>query len=159
MGGRPPACSLLRVCHIDLGRLDNLERESAVGLSDPDRPAPWLSGIFHHPAHAHRPIELRNEKSALVWNGAALKVLRQDQRQLLLSKATGGINSATRAVRLTGLRGFKLGDMKECLVLEVEQIAAQEFFIPVGIGLESVGQDVVDILDKNDIALQVGQVF
>ena len=47
--------------------------------------------------------------------------------------------------------------MRKRLLLEVEKIAAQEFFIPVGIGLESVGQDIIDILIKNDIAPKVGR--
>ena len=79
MGGRLPARSLLRVCHIDLGRFDNLERERAVGLSDPERPSPWLSGIFHHPAHTQRPIKLLNEDSTLAWDRRPRKVWRQDK--------------------------------------------------------------------------------
>ena len=147
-----PASSLLCVCHIDLGRLDNLARDRTVGLSDPERPPPRLSRIFHHPTHAQRPVELSNKKITLVRHCGAFKVLRQDKRQLILRKGTGSINSDTRAVRLTGEGGSEPYHMSKCLLLEVEKIAAQKFFILVGIGLESVGQDIVDILDKNDIA-------
>ena len=74
VGGRLPACSLLCVCHIDLGRLDNLERDRIVGLSDPERPSPRLSRIFHHPTHAQRSIKLLDEEGTLELRGGTQRL-------------------------------------------------------------------------------------
>lgn len=138
---------------VNLRGFKNLETNSAVGIVSKERSAARLTYIPDHAAYAHRAIELVAEiddkvcifKFLNVGPTAAEVTLDEvdDFFEILM-----GVAAAVELIKVA-----------ESASLIADEYASKEFFIGYGVIFESVGHDVVNVLDEDDVGIDVVEIL
>ena len=144
---------ILGIISIYLARLQNLKAHGSVSIIAYERTATRLAHILYDSAYAHRTVELFLKidyefgiLQILDVMLAAVEVLLYEANHLLYL----GVGVRTR---------LKYAQIFECLLLGVNEDTSQHLLIQYGIGLDTVGHYVVDVLDEHYVGIDVVEVL
>lgn len=136
VGRRLEDVLLLRVVVVDLCRFDYLKASTTHGINCVEGTASRFAEVFHHSADTHRAVEERVQ----VMGG--ISVWYHDV-QFLFCEACYLAECFLVGMAVEGAQ------VRECLVLEVEEESSEDLFVDDGGVLHPVGHDVIDILDED----------
>ncbi len=132
---------------VDLGALENLERDGTILVIGQERTTTRLTHVLYHATDTHRAIQFATEVVGidLVTLGTAAETVLYKVSHLL-------------QVSL-GSTGIELMEVSEGLLLQGYQYTGDNLLPLDGLGLQAVGNDIIDILDEDDISLDLIEIL
>ena len=132
---------------IDLRGFDNLQRIAITGFN-PKRSSPWFPFVFHHAANANGPVEQDCQFVLLINFGEIPKIYWEFNKQFIFDVRSNLFNidfSLTREL---------FQNFVDMVFILYEQ-RADDFFIDNRGLIFTLGNDIVDIFDKNEISIEL----
>ena len=146
-------CFFARIVHVDLAALENLERDTPVGIVSEEGATAGFADIAHHAADAHRAVESTIEiveefESFEGFSGVAVAVkIFFDELQHLVQALFAHIAR------------FEFFEIGESTGLQADEQTGKHLFVSDGVGFQPVGADIVDGFDEDHIGIEVVEVF
>ena len=144
---------LLRIVHVDLRAFEDLQGDGSVAVVSKERTAAGFAYVLHHSADTHRAVELVFEVNGQygVFEVFCFRVLAEE---FLLQELKHFHHLVVRILAAVEQR-----EVFEYLFLQGHEHSGNQFLIRNGVGFQTVGHYVVDVLDEDDVCVQVVQVL
>ena len=143
---------VLLVVLVNLARLEDLQRDGAVLVVGEERAAARLADVLDDAANTHGTIELLAQINDQLFVGQTVNVG---------TTAEGELNKVLDLLELEVVEVVlvQLLQVLEHQLLQLYEHAGNHLLIVDSIGLQTVGYDVVDVLDEDDVGINLVQVF
>ncbi len=144
---------VLLIVGIDLTALENLQADATIGIVCQERTTTGFAHILYYTTHAHGSIE-----------GLAEVVDQFGILHILQSGHVGEEFVAYEVDDLLDILMLILATIQECdilkhLLLQAYKHTGDDLLVGDGGLLETIGHDIVDILDEDHIALEIREIL
>lgn len=138
---------------VNLAAFKDLEREGAVAVIDEERTSARFTDVLDHTADTDRTVQFRLHVDDEVGVFEILDLWVTD------AKVVAHETDDAFELGVCVFAAFEQFHVFEGLLLHRDENAGDELLIGDGIVFQTVGHDVVDILDEDDISVEVVQVL
>ena len=130
-----------------LTALKNLQTHCAISIVGEEGASAWFAHVLHHTAHTHGAVELFSQIAHEVGIFQVLDVIVA-AAEVVLHKVYHLLQSVV--ITASCIQRFQI---VESLLLQFNEHARNHLFIVNGVGLQTVGHHIVDVLHKDDVSL------
>ena len=144
---------LLGVVHVNLRAFEDLQGNRSVTVVCKERATTRFAYVLHHSADTHRTVQfvLQIDSEYGIFEVFRFRILAE---KFLLQELEHFHHLVVRI-----FAAVKQFEVLECLLLQGDEYAGNQFLISNGVFLQFVGNNVVDVLDKDNIGIEVIQVL
>ena len=144
---------ILGIVLVNLAALEDLQRDAAIGIVSEERTASRFADILHNTANANRSVQLVPQEEMQV---GILQILQA--RHIAAKRMTDKANHLGTFC-LTVFTIVEKAQVGKHLLLHLNQNTCDNLLPEDGIGFQSVGHHIVDVLDEDDVAIEVVEIL